>query len=40
MFLSDEWHALTFTTKLEGEAICGRVSYYKIFFGLLMETNP
>jgi hypothetical protein len=32
MFLSDEWHALSFSTKLEGEAISRLVSYQESFW--------
>jgi hypothetical protein len=31
MFLSDEWHNLSFSRKLEGKAICRLVSYQESF---------
>jgi len=32
MFLSNEWHGLSFSHKLEGEAICRLVSYRERFW--------
>jgi hypothetical protein len=32
MFLSYEWHAISFSHKLEGEAICKLVSYQERFW--------
>jgi hypothetical protein len=37
MFLSDEWHALSFSTKPEGEAICRLVSYQESFWAGVEE---
>ena len=37
MFLLDEWHALSFSRKLEGEAICRLVSYQESFWERMEE---
>jgi hypothetical protein len=37
MFLSDEWHGLSFSHKLEGEAICRLVSYQESFWAGVEE---
>jgi hypothetical protein len=37
MFLSDEWHGLSFSRKPEGEAICRLVSYQESFWAGVEE---